>query len=456
MKKQHRKTILLVEDDELHQEAIKDFLGEHYDIQPAGSAEEAQRLLNEILPDLILMDINLPGIDGVDMLKKTKKRLPNVPVVMMTAVDHIPTVVECMRIGAFDYLAKPINAEELMVTVPRAFESADMKRELDQRRRIQLDKNKEHQFIGKSRALNKIRKEIQAIGRTAVNVLIEGESGTGKELVAREIHASSPRANKPFVALNCGAISKELIESELFGHKKGAFTSAHKDQIGKFELANHGTLVLDEVSELPLEAQIKLLRVLEEHEFYPVGSSQLKRVDVHIVACSNRDLAAMVQENSFREDLYFRLNVVSILIPPLRERPEDIVTIAEHFIQQYNQRFGKNFKGLSPEARSIMQKHPWKGNGRELRNTIERITIFEDDEFIQPEHLHFIQNHRLVAKASSDPFQLTEDGIDLEEVEKSLLKQALELSKFNKTKAAKLLNLSPPTLYYRLEKYGMK
>jgi transcriptional regulator with PAS, ATPase and Fis domain len=292
------------------------------------------------------------------------------------------------------------------------------------------------------------------VGNSDATVLIEGETGTGKELVARAIHACSPRASGPFVAINCGAIPKDLMESELFGHKKGAFTSAQKDQIGKFQLAHQGTLLLDEVGEMPSDAQIKLLRVLEEQEFYPVGSSELVRVDVRIIASTNKNLKERMEQKLFRDDLFFRLNVYKIHIPPLRKRPEDIICLAEHFVKQFNLKFGKDFQEISAGAKEILLKYPWKGNVRELQNVIERVILCEEGRVVKKEHLSFIEPPS-PAQWPTNPFQLPEGGIDLEEVEKNLIRQALELAKYNKTKAAKLLRLTLPTFYYRLQKYGL-
>ncbi len=455
MKPIARKKILLVEDDELFRDAINNFLTESYDICGAASAEAALEILNNALPELILLDITLPGMDGIAFLKKTKATWPHVPVIMLTAIGQIPQVVESIKLGAENYLTKPIDGDELLVTLERVLEASEIKRELEQRRKLQLTDNQEYQIIGSSTAIEKIRREIQKVGNSDSTVLIEGESGSGKEIVARRIHSCSPRASGPFIALNCGAIPKELMESELFGHKKGAFTGAQRDQMGKFQLAHRGTLMLDEISELPAEAQTKLLRVLDEHEFYPVGSNELVRVDVRIIVATNKRLNELVNRNLFREDLFFRLNVYSISIPPLRNRPEDIIPLAEYFVEKFNRKFGKNFEEISSEAKAILLKHSWKGNIRELRNVIERIILSNEATEISKEHIFFLEGPN-PALHLEEPLKLPEEGIDLEEVEKKLMLQALQAAKWNKTKAAKLLNLTPPTFYYRLEKYGLK
>lgn len=454
MKKNLRKNILLVEDDELFREAINNFLAEKYEVTFAESAEHAQAILATTVPDLILLDITLPGRGGIDLLRDIKISWPDLPVIMLTAIGRIPKVVESIKLGAYDYLTKPPDAEELLLRIRQALESSEMRRELEQRRKLQLAKNVEYRILGTSAGIDKVREEILIVGKEDATVLLEGETGTGKELVARALHAASPRASGPFVAINCGAIPKELMESEMFGHQRGAFTGAQKDQLGKFQLAHHGTLLLDEISELSAEAQSKLLRAVEAQEFYPVGSAEMVRVDVRIIAATNRNLREMVERKLFREDLFFRLNVYVMALPPLRERQKDILVLAEHFIAYFNQKFGKNFQTFSPEAKAILLEHSWPGNVRELRNLIERITLYEKGTVITKEHLRFLAPAAPVTSAEIS-LQLPDNGIDLEEMEKSLMLQALRKAKWNKAKAAKLLHLSAPTFYYRLEKYGL-
>jgi two-component system NtrC family response regulator len=317
-----------------------------------------------------------------------------------------------------------------------------------------LESNREYELIGQSVATATLRKQIEMVARTDSPVLLLGETGTGKELTARQIHNCSPRAAGPFVAINCAALPRDLVEAEFFGHKKGAFTGAATSEIGKFQLAHGGTLLLDEIGDLPLEAQSKILRALEEKQYYPIGSNEIVRVDVRVIASTNRNLKAAVREKLFREDLYFRLNVYTIEIPPLSDRPEDILSLAEHFLHFYNTRFSKDFVFIEPEAAERLLEHSWKGNVRELRNLIERVVLSEDGPVLKKEHLRYLDTS-LVPDSSDGMIQLTLKGIDLEELEKRLILQALELAHGNKAKAARLLRLSPPTLYYRLEKYGI-
>lgn len=443
---------MLVEDDELFHQAVQDYLGDRYEVVVAVSAEEAITALRKKKPDLILMDVTLPGMNGIEALKQVKQLFPDIPVTMLTALEQIPRVVECMKFGAFDYLSKPVIVEELLASIDRALDAVEIRRELDQRRNLQLLSNREYRLIGSSSEMEKVRKEIGIAASADTPVLIEGETGTGKELVARQIHGISLRATCPFVAINCGAIPRDLIEAEFFGHRKGAFTGAATAEIGKFQLAHGGTLLLDEVGELPPPAQTRLLRVLEEKEFYPVGGNELIRVDVRVIASTNRNLEEMVRGQLFREDLYFRLNVFRIIVPPLRKHPDDIEEIAMHFLQMFNAKFGKSFTRIDPTAQNRLFRYPWKGNIRELRNLMERIVLSYDGPNIREDHLRSLS---MVMEPARDEMELPEEGLNFEDLEKNLILQALNRANGNKTKAAKLLRMSAPTFYYRLEKYGL-
>ncbi len=453
MKKDIRKSILVVDDDESFRRLLGYPLKKRYRLLMAESAENALSMLADRRPDLILLDIMLPGMDGIDLLRHIKTSWPDIPVLMLSATDKIPTVVEAIKLGAFDYLTKPITEEELLLKIDHALAASHISQELAQRRELQQETNRAHQFIGPSAVCEKIRHQIRLVGKTDATVLIEGETGTGKEVVARAIHACGPRAQKPFVALNCAAIPKELLEAELFGHTKGAFTGAHTAKRGKFQLAHEGTLLLDEVAELSLDAQTKLLRVLEEREFYPVGGNQVVTVEVRVIASTNRNLGEMVEQGTFRGDLFYRLHVYSIVIPPLRERPEDILPLAEYFLDHFNHVFRKTFQRISPEAQTILVRHPWRGNVRSVRNLIERVVLSEDGPVLKKEHLAGIGSAS-PPNTEREFLHLPESGIDLNDLEKQLLLQALELAKGNKTQAAKLLHLSRPTFLYRLDKYG--
>lgn len=454
--------ILLVEDDELLCDTIIDSLGHKYNFIPTELISEAENILQQEEIDLVLLDVMLPDGDGISFLEKIKSTM-SVPVIMTTAVSDVPKIVRAIKLGAFDYLSKPVLMEEMDLTIGKALESSLLKKELHLRKELQLATNQEIKLVGNSPSMEKLRKQIQIVGKSDSTVMILGETGTGKELVARQIHASSPRDSGSFVAINCGAIPKDLIESELFGYGKGAFTGAKKSEIGKFKLADGGTLVLDEVGELPVYAQIKLLRVLEEREFYPVGSNKLEKVNVRVLASTNQNLKEMMEQKLFREDLYYRLNVCNITIPPLRERGDDILELAYYFMDQFNRKLRKNFQSISPEAERILKANYWKGNIRELRNTMENIVLFEEGLIIEAEHIQPRCPDCVIPPPPSQQEESVEQKIELdspksldEEIksyEKKIILQALQKTNGNKTKAAKILKISPPALYYRLEKY---
>ena len=444
----------MVEDDELFRRSTARLLRDNYQVAVAGSVAEAAESLKTIEPDLIMLDMMLPGQSGMELLRLLKSRPTRPPVIVLTAVDRIPTVVEAMQEGAINFLTKPLRYEELLLSIEQALYTSEMRSEVEQRRNLQLDTNRRFQLLGSSEAIERVRNDIVKVGPTDATVLIKGETGTGKELVARGLHAASGRASGPFVAINCGAVPKDLFEAEFFGHRKGAFTGADTPAVGKLRLAHKGTLLLDEIGELPLTAQVKLLRALEERQFYPVGGQELVAVDTRVVACTHRDLEDMVEEGRFREDLYFRLNVYQIDLPPLRDRGEDVLGLARHFLNTFNLKFQKEFQDFDEGARALLLEYSWKGNVRELRNVIERVVLAEQGRTITEEHLDMLRRGSRRSKSWTS-FELSDEGIDFEEVEKRLLMQALERTGGNKSRAARLLRMSPPTFYYRIEKYNL-
>lgn len=449
----NRRRILMVEDDELFRRSTSKILGDDYEVATAETVAEGLQALSHLAPDVILLDMMLPDGSGTSFLRKLAEQTVHPPVIVLTAVEKIPTVVEAMREGAVDYLTKPPRLEQLKMAIERALETSEIHREVEQRRRLQLADNQQYMLLGEDASILDVRRQIETVGPTDATVLIEGETGTGKELVARGIHATSDRASGPFVAINCGAIPKDLFEAEFFGHRRGAFTGADAAAVGKLRLAHKGTLLLDEVGELPHEVQVKLLRALEEQQFYPVGGSELVSVDTRVLASTHRDLEAMVEEGSFRQDLYFRLNVFTIALPPLRRRGDDIVLLARFFLERFNRKFRKAFRDFDPEAIELLRAHPWKGNVRELRNVVERVVLSEQGEEITADHLGLLGGRR--RQAAVDPLAIPAEGLDFEELEKRLLGQALEKAGGNKSQAARLLRMSPPTFYYRIEKYGL-
>ena len=452
----HRYTILIVDDDRLLQKALNNILRERYDPVIAGSGEEALRLLDKQTVDLALLDVRLPGIDGVETLRRIKAAHKDLLVIMMTAYEDVQTVIASMKLGAHDYLVKPLEMEMFELIVAKALETLQLKKEVEALRQGYQRRFNREQIVGESPAVKQVFEFAAKVAKgDDTTVLIEGESGVGKEVVARMIHHCSSRFDKPFVGINCGAISKELLESELFGYDRGAFTGGLQEgKKGKIEMADGGALLLDEISELHPAAQVKLLRFLEEREFYPVGGARKKKVDVRIIAATNRSLEAQVRAGAFREDLFYRLNVARVIVPPLSQRAADILPLTLLFLDKFNHKFGKRFRSISDEARDMLLAHPWRGNIRELKNAVERVVLMEDSDCLEADHLAFLGPSRQTARPS-EPMQLRipPGGLNLDQLTRDLIVQALELSGGNRTNAAKLLGISRPTLIYRIEKH---
>ncbi len=455
----YRYKILIVDDDKLLQNSLNTILSEKYDTLIAGSGEEALRLLPSHDTDLVLLDIRLPGINGIETLGRIREINKDVAVIMMTAYEDVKSVIRSMKMGAFDYLVKPLDIEELDLIIEKALETLKLKREVEElRKQFVKDYNLEN-IVAQSPAMKLALRLADTIAKSYdTTVLIEGKTGTGKEVIARLIHHRSDRFDKPFVSINCGAISKDLVESELFGYEKGTFTGGLQEgKKGKFEAANGGTLLLDEISELLPSAQVKLLTFLEEKAFYPVGGSEKRHVDVRIIAATNKSLEECIREGTFREDLYYRLNVARITIPPLRERKEDIGALTLFFMDKFNQRFRKNFVKVSDDAKRLLMEHPWTGNVRELRNAIERVMLMEEGPEITAGQLDFLKKSTpLSDEGDGLTLKIPPAGLNLDETNRNLIVQALELCGGNRAKAAKLLGMSRPTMIYRIEKYGIK
>ena len=453
----HRERILIVDDDRLLQNSLTAILRERHQPLVAGSGEEALGLLERTPMDLVLLDVRLPGMDGIATLTSIRARHPEVPVIMMTAYEDTATVIAALRAGAHDYLVKPLEIEMFELAVNKGLENHRLKREVETLRRASLARCSLDSVVAESDAIRRVFAFADRAARSHdTTVLIEGESGVGKEVVARLIHHRSSRADGPFVGLNCGAISRELLESELFGYEKGAFTGGlQAGKQGKFEMADSGTLLLDEVSELQPAAQVKLLRFLEEREFYPVGGTLKKKVDVRIIAATNRDLDTQVRAGGFREDLYYRLNVARVRVPPLRERPADILPLARYFLLRFNEKFGRQFHAISPAACDLLLHHPWRGNIRELKNAIERVVLMEDGREVQEAHLAFLAPATPPGRRESG-LCLPPEGIDLERLTRDLIVQALERTGGNRSRDARLLGISRPTLIYRIDKHKIR
>ena len=413
----YRYKILIVDDDPLLQASLEEILSEKYDARIVGSGEEALRVLQSTDVDLTLLDIRLPGITGIETLGRIREATKDAAVIMMTAYEDVKSVISSMKLGAFDYLVKPLDIEELELIIERALETVKLKREVEElRKQFVKDYNLEN-IVAQSPTMKLALRMADTIARSYdTTVLIEGKTGTGKEVIARLIHHRSDRFDKPFVSINCGAISKDLVESELFGYEKGTFTGGLQEgKKGKFEAANGGTVLLDEISELQPAAQVKLLTFLEEKAFYPVGGSEKKHVDVRIIAATNRSLEECIRDGTFREDLYYRLNVARITIPPLRERKEDIAALTLFFMNKFNQRFRKSFGRVTEDARRLMNEHPWTGNVRELRNAIERVMLMEEGPEIKAGQLAFLTKaYASAGRAEGGKCKIPPSGLNME------------------------------------------
>lgn len=456
------KSRILVVDDE---ESIREFLEimlkkEGYEVTLAEDGQKAKDLLTKKTFDMIISDLQMPHVTGIELLKHVKESYPDTVFMLITAFGTTETAVEAMKMGAYDYLTKPFKIDEVRLNIQNALRSKNLEVE---NRSLKKELVKEYSFqsmIGNSTAMHTIFDMVKRVSQTPTNVLITGESGTGKEVVAKAIHYNGPLKDRPFVTVNCGAIPENLMESEMFGHKKGSFTGAVADKSGLFEVADTGTLFLDEVGELPMSIQVKLLRAIQERVIRRVGATDDHKVEVRIIAATNRNLEEMVQKGTFRQDLFYRLNVINIKTPGLRERRDDIPLLANHFLKKYNERLGKNIGAISAEAMEILKKYDYPGNVRELENMIERTVALEGGATILPESLPPMVNTTSGRKmASSNEIEMGDDGVDLDKVmgqiEKELLIKAIHSAGGVKKRAAKLLHISFRSMRYRIEKYNL-
>ncbi len=460
-------TILIIEDDPLVSKTVKDVLTSKYNrVFAYLNPTEALNDLSFLAPDLILLDIFLGPYNGLEILEELRQQGYNIPVIIMTAFSDIKMAVRAMKLGAEDFIVKPLDLEQLEVSVAKALKNFDLRRNYDiLTERLTLEQPSE--IIGNCEQLREVLKRAKIVASYDSTVLIVGETGTGKELLAKYIHKNSKRAKGPFIAINCGAIPKELAESEFFGYERGAFTGAtEKFKQGRFEMAHHGTIFLDEISELSLELQVKLLRILQERTFYRLGGNKEISVDVRVIASTNRNLEELVEKAQFREDLFYRLNVARLELPPLRERGDDIMLLASAFVEEFNKKFGKNVKGFTNEAVQILRNYHWKGNVRELRNVIERVVLLEADEIISKESLSFLKvdsqpettvlsNLDVELKPGEHRLIISKSAASMNNVVRDLIVQTLRLVNGNQIKAAKLLGISRAKLRYRIEQLGI-
>lgn len=452
--------ILVVDDERSMREFLEIMLTkEGYEVRTAANGKEALALVEKELFDLAILDIRMPKMDGIKTLGHLKEISPETVVLMITAYASTDTAIQAMKQGAYDYITKPFKVEEIKMTIHKALEKKSLQAENTLLRRVIKDTYGLGNIIGKSERMREIFDLVNKVSLTKTNVLLSGESGTGKELVAKAIHYDSARKDRPFVVLNCGAIPENLLESELFGHMKGAFTGAISNKRGLFEAADGGTIFLDEVGELPLSMQVKLLRVIQDREFTRVGGTEPVRVDVRIISATNKELEEAVRKGEFREDLFYRLNVIQLRLPTLRERKDDIPLLAQHFLSLFSAELGKNIHRISSEAMWLLMNYDYPGNVRELQNMIERAVALESSNTLTAQNLSsYMDEQRDLARGNIN-LEIPKEGIDLEQVvesiEKTLILKALEKTKGIKKRAAELLHINFRSMRYRLEKYGI-
>jgi DNA-binding NtrC family response regulator len=442
--------ILVVDDEASARSALAELLkGEGYVVETAGDGFKALGKLEEFSPSLVLSDLNMPGMDGVELLRKLKETNPELPVVLMTAFGGVETAVSAMREGAIDYLTKPLNMDELLIVVQRALEQSKLRQEASNLRGQLRERYSFDNIVGTSPEMQHVFKVVAQVAPSRATVLLTGESGTGKELVAAAIHHHSPRAPGPFVRLHCAALADSLLESELFGHERGAFTGADRKREGRFEQAHGGTLFLDEIGEISLATQVKLLRVLQEREFERVGGGQTIRVDVRVVAATNRDLKEMVAQGRFREDLFYRLNVINLPLPALRRRPSDVPPLAMHFLKRYAEENGKSLASISDDALALLVGYPWPGNVRELENVIERAVVIADGERLEAQHLP--PELGATARRGGAPVI---PGATMDDIERYAILKTMESAGGSTGKAAEILGISVRKIQYKLQEYS--
>ncbi len=444
---------MVVDDDPGHRTMLRTLLtGWGYTILEAEDGSQAIEKVHEQPFDLILMDIRMIKMSGLEALREIKAYNPAIPIIIMTAYSSVETAVEALKNGAYDYLTKPLDFDELRLAMDRAMDHTHLREENRILRETLGKRFDAGNIIGQSPAMVKVLEMVAQVASSEATVLISGESGTGKELIAGAIHFNSPRKDGPYVKINCAAITETLLESELFGHEKGAFTGAYKKKEGRFVQAQGGTLFLDEISEMSLAMQVKLLRVLQEREITRVGGEEPIKVDVRLIAATNKDLVREVEEGRFREDLYYRLNVVNINIPPLRQRKEDVPLLAKHFLSIFSEKNHKNIEGFTPQAMDRLLRYDWPGNVRQLMNAIERAVVLSRSNYLDLEDLPLVPGEQLPENGGHE---IPVSDLALEEVEKATILKTLELTGGNKSEAARKLGITRKTLHTKLKKYGV-
>jgi two-component system response regulator HydG len=450
-----KNTILVVDDDTAHRTMLKTLLsGWGYLIEEADDGSTAIAKVEERAYDLILMDIRMIKVSGIEALKEIKIINPAIPIIIMTAYSSVETAVDALKNGAYDYLIKPLDFDELRISLIRAMDHTGLREENRLLKESMVSHFDRRNIIGRSPVMVKLLETVAQVSSSEATVLITGDSGTGKEMIAGAIHYNSPRKDAPFIKINCAAITETLLESELFGHEKGSFTGAQRRKDGKFRLPHGGSIFLDEIGEMPMSMQVKLLRVLQEREITRVGGEEVLKVDVRIIAASNRNLLKDIEDNRFREDLYYRLNVVELRMPPLRERKEDIPLLAQHYLELFSEKNHKQAKGFTPKAMDTLLKYEWPGNIRELMNVIERCVVLSTADYIDQNDLPFGTEEDDEDQPLFSPSMITGD-VPLEEVEKATILNTLETTSGNKSEAARRLGITRKTLHKKLKKYGV-
>jgi len=453
--------ILIAEDELIERESLGElFSREGYNVTAVADGMEALNELESKRFNVVLSDIMMPQLDGMSLLREIFKRNLNTKIILITGYGKVNDAVEAMKLGACDFISKPIIDDELKLKVKRAIEEQDLADENKHLKQKLVTRDKFHKLVGQSKKMLEMYKLIEMMSESDATVLIEGESGTGKELVAKAIHANSPSGDRPFVLVNCGSIPENLLESEMFGHTKGSFTSAVSNRVGKFEHANGGTLFLDEIDAFSSALQVKLLRVIQDRQFERVGSNQTIEVDVRIIAASNQDLLQAIEDGTFRLDLYYRLNVIHIQIPPLRERMDDLPLLARHFLDKYNHVNNKEIQGITKEAMAMMEDYHWPGNVRELENVIERAVVLEQGDYVQAEVLRLPEIERkndpsVISISDGNGSMLTlKEGVQV--AEEQIIRAALEANNWRRQVTAEALGINRITLYNKMQQYGIK
>ena len=445
--------ILVADDHDALRRALVRALGQAgHEVDEAADGNQAIERLHSATFDVVLSDLKMGGSDGLDVLRSAKTLQPSVAVILMTAFGSVGTAVEAMKIGAFDFVQKPFEIEEMELKIEKALEMRRMRHEIEYLRHTQNDIYDFDSIVGSSGALQKVLDIVRKVAKSNTTILIRGETGTGKELVAGSIHHNSSRSGRNFVKVNCAALQENLLESELFGHEKGAFTSADKQRIGRFEQADGGTMFLDEVGDMSPSTQAKILRVLQEHEFERLGGTRSLKVDVRMIAATNRNLPTMVAAGTFREDLFYRLNVVSVEMPPLRDRKDDMAALTDFFIRKFSGELKKKIEGVAPEARKMLSRYHWPGNIRELENAIERAVLLTDAAVITADDLRLGETIAVGGNVSGTPvLRIPPSGVALEDIERQALTEALRMCNWVQKDAAELLHISPRVINYKIK-----